>query len=109
MTRPTSLKDFSEIPQSNKNIILEIPGGGPKFITEDEAIEIVKSVRDVMQHIIHDPAIDPTKMTDAQIRASGLSHSQISELLRLKHVSDEVQSGKPIIKANVLAEMKDIN
>jgi len=79
-----------------------------KDIPEDERHKIEKSVRDVMADIAHDKNINPTNITEESLGKKGLSDDEIRELLKLKHIYNELDSDKPV-NPNLLAnEIDDV-
>jgi len=76
-------------------------------VPKDEREKIEKSVRDVMQDIVHDPKIHPENMTDDEIKHLHLSPEEIDELLKLKHIMNKLEDDKPL-NPNQLANELDV-
>jgi len=66
-----------------------------KDIDENKRHKIEKSVRDVMAEITHKPNLNPDNITNKQIKNMDLSPEEIDELLKLKHLYNELESDKP--------------
>merc|ERR1712194_131911 len=58
--------------------------------------------------IAKDPKLEPSKVTKISLRKRGLSPTTIDEEMKLKHIYDEVCSGKPINVKHLRAELDDV-
>jgi predicted transcriptional regulator len=70
--------------------------------------ELKKEITQIMRDLAKDPKLDPTKVNKRMLRTKGLSPTTIDEEMKLKHIYDEVCSGKPIDVRHLRAELDDV-
>jgi Txe/YoeB family toxin of Txe-Axe toxin-antitoxin module len=64
--------------------------------TPEQNKELMREITQIMRDIAKDPKLDPTKVNKRSLRAKGLSPTTIDEEMKLKHIYDEVASGKAV-------------
>merc|ERR1712021_165971 len=79
---------------------------GETTAAQDEAIK--KEITKVMRDLAKDQTLDPAKVNKSMLRAKGLSPTTIDEEMKLKHIYDEVASGKPVDIRHLRAELDDV-
>merc|ERR1711935_1068714 len=70
--------------------------------------ELMREVTQIMRDIAKDPKLDPAKVNKRMLRAKGLSPTTIDEEMKLKHIYDEVASGKPVDIRHLRNELDDV-
>jgi hypothetical protein len=90
-----------------RNIVLDIPERGHK-ITQEQRDNIAKSVRDVMGGITGDFKIDPLTVTVSAMKKLGLTEHEIQEMLKLRHIYDEVEGPGEIDNKKLTDELKEV-
>merc|ERR1711935_795485 len=70
--------------------------------------ELMREITEIMRDIAKDPKLDPAKVNKRILRAKGLSPTTIDEEMKLKHIYDEVASGKPVDIRHLRAELDDV-
>jgi predicted transcriptional regulator len=90
------LKDFEN----------SLPKAGNTTLAQNQ--ELKKEITQIMRDLAKDPKLDPTKVNKRMLRTKGLSPTTIDEEMKLKHIYDEVCSGKPIEVRHLRAELDDV-
>jgi predicted transcriptional regulator len=90
------LKDFEN----------SLPKTGNTTLAQNQ--ELKKEITQIMRDLAKDPKLDPTKVNKRMLRTKGLSPKTIDEEMKLKHIYDEVCSGKPIDVRHLRAELDDV-
>merc|ERR1711935_1004408 len=70
--------------------------------------ELMREITEIMRDIAKDPKLDPAKVNKRMLRAKGLSPTTIDEEMKLKHIYDEVASGKPVDIRHLRNELDDV-
>ena len=89
-----------------KNFEDSLPKTGNTTLAQNE--ELKKEITQIMRDLAKDPKLDPTKVNKRMLRTKGLSPTTIDEEMKLKHIYDEVTSGKPIDVRHLRAELDDV-
>jgi predicted amino acid-binding ACT domain protein len=76
--------------------------------TEDMDYEIMMEVRDIMRDLAHDPLLEPIKVTKSGLKRKGHGTRTVDELMKLKHIYEEVASGKPVDIKHLREEMEAV-
>jgi predicted transcriptional regulator len=87
---------------------LEDALGGEGLTTEDQDYAIMCEIRDIMRDIAHDPKLEPLKTTKVGLKKKGKAPREIEELMKLKHIYEEVADGKPVDIKHLRAEMDEV-
>jgi hypothetical protein len=77
-------------------------------MTHDQRDTLAKSVRDVMGEIAHDKRIKPETMTVELLRERGLADDEIDELMKLKHIYDELENDKKLDNKQLIDELNEV-
>jgi hypothetical protein len=87
---------------------LEDALGEGGMTTEDQDYAIMCEIRDIMRDLAGDTNLEPLKVTKRGLDKKGYSPRLVDELLKLKHIYEEVADGKPVDIAHLRAEMDDV-
>ena len=79
-----------------------------KPMTQHQRDTLAKSVRDVIGEIAHDKRIKPETMTVELLRERGLTDDEIEEMMKLKHIYDELETNKKLDNKKLIDELNQV-
>ena len=87
---------------------LEDALGGQGMTTEDQDYAIMCEIRDIMRDLAKDAKLEPVRVNKKGLERKGYTPRTVDELMKLKHIYDEVASGKSVDIAHLREEMDDV-
>merc|ERR1712194_24889 len=76
--------------------------------TDKQNKEIQKSLRDLMQDLVHDDNLDPHNIDYEALKKKGVDEKTLEELHKLEEIYDEVDEGKPVDVDHLKEEMEEV-
>jgi len=70
--------------------------------------QIADNTKDMIAKLTGDPNIDPSTLTEDQLRDMGLDPSTIDEIMKLKDIHDKVKDGQPVDAADIAKDLEDV-
>merc|ERR1712203_272945 len=70
--------------------------------------EVLKTVLKMMRDLAKDPRLDPHKTTRKTLRAKKLDPKTIDEIMKLKHIYEECEDGKPVDIKHLRQEIDEV-
>merc|ERR1711862_1005382 len=70
--------------------------------------EVLNTVLKMMRDLAKDPKLDPHKTTRKTLRAKKLDPKTIDEIMKLKHIYEEVEDGKPVDIKHLRQELDEV-
>merc|ERR1712160_66783 len=76
--------------------------------TDKQNKQIQKSLRDLMQDLVHDDHLDPHHIDYDALKKRGIDEKTLAELHKLEDIYDEVDAGKPVDVDHLKEEMEEV-
>jgi len=89
-----------------QDLLDDLPSSGKTTPAQNEAIK--NNVIDMINDITGNPDLDISTLTKEQLRDMGLSPEEIDEIMKLKEIYDQVNSGKPVDITKIKEELSDV-
>merc|ERR1712013_582128 len=89
-----------------KNLEDDLGTSGQTTKAQDK--EVLETVLKMMRDLAKDPKLDPHKTTRKTLRAKRLDPNTIDEIMKLKHIYEEVEDGKPVDIAHLRKELDEV-
>merc|ERR1712187_950553 len=75
---------------------------------EQQNYAISHEIKDIMQDLAGDPSLDIENTNRSQLKKKGLSTKTIDEIMKLKHINEEVNTGQPVDIKHLRNEIDDV-
>lgn len=76
--------------------------------TDKQNKQIQKSLRDLMQDLVHDENLDPHNIDYEALKKKGVDEKTLEELHKLEDIYDKVDEGKPVDVDHLKHEMEEV-
>ena len=77
-------------------------------LTQKQDDQLCEDIEDIIQDLIGNKNIDLSTITIEQLQAMHLDPTTIDEIMRLKHIEDEIKSGKPVDAGVIKKELNEV-
>ena len=89
-----------------KNLENDLGTSGQTTKAQDQ--EVLNTVLQMMRDLAKDPKLDPHTTTRKTLRAKRLDPKTIDEIMKLKHIYEEVEDGKPVDIKHLRQEIDEV-
>merc|ERR1712203_575784 len=89
-----------------KNLEADLGTTGQTSKAQD--LEVLNTVLEMMRELARDPQLDPHTTTRRSLRLKKLDPNTIDEIMKLKHIYEEVEDGKPVDIKHLRQEIDEV-
>merc|ERR1712203_981025 len=89
-----------------KNLEDDLGTSGTTTKAQDQ--EVLKTVLKMMRDLAKDPKLNPHKTTRTTLRKKNLEPKTIDEIMKLKHIYEECEDGKPVDIKHLRQELDEV-